>query len=479
MIRSSFLFLLVFVAICAGFTPQALGAPTRKKEASTSPDDAEARAHFKAGSEYFDNGDYREAYDEFRKAMALKKTRAVMGFAASSLRQMGRYDEALDLYEAIVRDYPDLPSDFKTKVVTAIADLTKLVGTLSAVGDAPEGGAIFVDDRLRGTLPLAAPIRVAQGMHTIRVQKEGFEPIVGSLEVVAEKNNIVTLVAKSRQGRMAIEEKHNWPVSVELDGKDVGITPWQGFVDSGEHRVRLHGFIASETLAECAAPEPGVLAPSGVKVETAVQMVSVRAFESTSITIGAEDADAPLRIESSPNGASLRIDGQSIGKTPWEGRLALGNHTVEVNAHGFVTARQTIPLERRKDREVRLVLEREPDLAGQRRTQTVFASVGYGVGVVGLGIFAVSGGLAVTRIDDIRARCGGLQCPGDEKSNLDAARSLGTMSTIGIVFAGVGVATGTASLLTLRPTIQERRTAHVHEVSLGVGPGGWVIKGSF
>jgi len=479
MLRSFFLFALVFVAISAAFGSPAVGAPTRKKEASTSPEDARARAHFKAGSEYFDNGDFREAYDEFRKAMALKKTRAVMGFAASSLRQMGRYDEALDLYEAIVRDYPDLPSDFRTKVDTAIADLTKLVGTVSAMGDAPAGGAIFVDDRLRGILPITAPIRVAQGMHTIRVQKEGFEPIVGSLEVVAEKNNIVTLVAKSRQGRMVIEEKHNWPIAVEIDGKNVGITPWQGLVDPGEHRVRLHGFIALGTLAECAAPEPGVSAQSGVKVETTVQTVSVRAFESTSITIGAEDTDASLRIESSPNGASLRIDGQSMGKTPWEGRLALGDHTVEVNTNGFITARQTIPLERRKERVVRLLLERAPDLAGQRRTQAVFASVGYGVGGVGLGIFAVSGGLAVTRIDDIRARCGGLQCPGDEKNNVDAARSLGTMSTIGIVFAGVGIAAGTASLLTLRPKLLERRTAQVKNVSLGIGPFTWAIKGSF
>ena len=79
----------VFFAVFLCFGEPALAAPLGKPpNAPALPEDPEARAHFKAGSEYFKNGDYREAYDEFRKAMALKKTRAVMGSVASSLRQL-------------------------------------------------------------------------------------------------------------------------------------------------------------------------------------------------------------------------------------------------------------------------------------------------------------------------------------------------------------------------------------------------------
>lgn len=450
-----------------GASGLALGAPTGKKAAAMSPEDAEARRHFKAGSEYFDNGDYREAYDEFRKAMALKKTRAVMGFAASSLRQMGRYDEALDLYEAILLDYSDLPTDFKTKVDTAIADLRKLVGTLSVAGDAPTGGALFVDDRPRGVLPLAVPIRVPQGMHTIRVQKEGFDPIVGSVEVAAEKNNTITLAAKSKLGRITVEEKHNWPLAVEMDGKDVGITPWQALVEPGDHRIRLHGFIALGALAECSAPEAGVLAPAGAQMDTPGKTVTIRSFESSTVTIAAADVDASLRIESDPKGSTLRIDGQAMGKTPWEGRLPLGVHTVEVNNKGFVSTRRTVRLERRKEREINVSLEREPDLAGQRRARNATAGLGFGVGAVGLGIFAVSGFLAKQRFDEIQSRCGGLQCPAAETPNVEAVRALGTMSTVGIVVAGLGVAAGTAGLVVLRPRIPESKPPVQLQVGLG------------
>lgn len=448
---------------------------------AASPEDAEARAHFKAGSEHFENGDYREAYDEFRKTMALKKTRAVMGFAASSLRQMGRYDEALDLYEEIVRDYPNLPPDFKTKVDTAIADLTKLVGTLSAAGDAPAGAELFVDDRPRGKLPLAAPIRVAQGLHAIRVQKEGFDPITASVEIAPEKTNTVTLVAKSRQGRLVLNEKHNWPLVIEIDGKEVGTTPWQGFVEPGEHRVRLHGYMSLEALAECAPPEAGVLARAGAKMETPEQTVTIQSFESTTLTLGADDVDASLRIESTPNGASLRIDSRAMGKTPWEGRLPLGVHTIEVNANGFIMAKQTVRLERRKEREVSVLLEREPNLAGQRLARNVTTGIGFGVGAVGLGIFAISGGLAKGRVDDIRSRCGGVECPAAEAPNVSAARALGTMSTVGLVVAGFGMAAGTVGLVLLQPKVAEKRTNVLvgTTLNLGFGVQGLSLKGDF
>ena len=476
--RHVFALLAVFLSL----GQPAIAAPSGKPpNAPASPEDAQARAHFKAGSEYFKNGDYREAYDEFRKAMALKKTRAVMGSVASSLQQLSRYDEALDLYEEMLRDYPNTPAEFKSRVDTKIAELTKLVGTLSVAGDAPAGAELFVDDRPRGKLPLAAPIRVAQGLHAIRVVKESFDPIRASIEITPEKTNTVTLVATSRQGRLVLNEKHNWPLVVEIDGKEVGATPWQGFVEPGEHRVRLHGYMSLEALAECAPPENGVLARAGAKMETSEQTVTIQSFESTTLTLGADDVDASLRIESTPNGASLRIDSRAMGKTPWEGRLPLGMHTIEVNAGGFIAAKQSVRLERRKEREVSVLLEREPNLAGQRLARNVTTGIGFGVGAVGFGIFAISGGLAKGRLDELRSRCGGTECPAAEASNVDAARALGTMSTVGLVVAGFGVAAGSVGLVALRPKAPERGTTVRETVAthLGIGPGGLVIVGSF
>lgn len=474
---------IAFVSLCffvSSLRSVMAAPPDPAKQATLSPTDAEARAHFKAGSEYFERGDYREAYDEFRKTMALKRTRAVLGFAASSLRQMGRYDEALDLYEEIVRDYPNLPADFKTKVDSAITDLRGLVGTLSLAGDAPAEAALFVDDRPRGKLPLAEPIRVSQGIHAIRAEKEGFEPITGSVEVKPGTLNTVTLVAKSKQGRLEVNEKRNWPLALEIDGVHVGITPWRGFVNPGEHRVRLHGFISLDALAECSAPEAGILAKKGARMETEMRSVTIAAFETTTLTLGAEDTDGSLKIESTPHGASLRIDSVFMGKTPWEGRLPLGEHTLEMTAPGFIPAKRRVFVERRKEREVTLVLEHEPNLAGQRLARNVTTGIGFGVGVLGLGIVGLSGGLALQRFYDIRDRCGGLSCPIAETPNVEAAQSLGTMSTAGLVVAGFGAAAGMVGLIVLRPKPLERSATGTAKVlDIGIGPRGLTTVLSF
>jgi hypothetical protein len=86
----------------------------------------------------------------------------------------------------------------------------------------------------------------------------------------------------------------------------------------------------------------------------------------------------------------------------------------------------------------------------QKPGSLVPAAVAYGVGVAGLGVFGVTGILAINKITDVRSRCQNTLCPPDEGENIDAARTLGTVSTIGLVVGGAGLATGTF-LLFARP----------------------------
>ncbi|WP_104984226.1 PEGA domain-containing protein [Sorangium cellulosum] len=444
----------------------------------------EARAHYEKGMKLFDAGDYREAYDEFRKSLALKKRKAAMAQAASCLRQLGRYDEALDQYEEVLREYPNLPAKFGADVAIAIAELSRLVGTLELAGDTPAGGALFVDDQLRGKLPLSGPLRVAVGTHRIRVEKDGFEPISAVVDVQAGQKSVAELRASARKGRLSVNERHNWVLAVELDGKEVGVTPWEGLVEPGEHQVRLRGFVGLDALAECAAPEAGAVgtaaAQDGAKMASPVETAVVRPFEVTRVTPGAEEQDASLRIESTPSGARLTIDGKAVGPTPWEGRLPLGEHAIEVSAGGFVPSRQPVQLVRRKQRELSVVLEREPDReAEQRAARNVKIGVGlaYGVGAVGLGMFAVAGGLALDKVNGLKASCPNQQCPSTETENLNDVSTLGTVSTVGVVVAGLGAAAGTAVLLLTRP--EEGKRPAGPSVSASVGLGGFGINGRF
>ncbi|AUX36284.1 MULTISPECIES: PEGA domain-containing protein [Sorangium] len=456
--------------------------PGKAPQAAVSSEEAEARAHFEEGVARFDMREYREALEAFRRSLWLKKNRNTMGYIASCLKQLGQYDDALEQYEEMRREYPKLPAKIEAMVAADMAELSGLVGTLVVAGDAPAGASLFVDDRLRGKLPLEKPLRVSAGRRAVRVEKEGFEPLKMTLEVKAGQENVAQLVAASRKGRLVVNEKHNWVLRVELDGKDVGVTPWQGLVDLGEHKVRLHGFMGVEALAACEAP--ATAATEGAKVVSSVAAASVRLYEETRVVLGAEEQDASLRVESTPAGATVRIDARVVGIAPWEGRLPLGEHVIEVNAGGFFPAKQTVQLERRKQRELAVLLERQPDLAAAAhaaaraaRNRKIGVGLAYSVGVAGLGVFAVTGGLALDKVNELDARCPNKQCPSTEAGNQRAAATLGTAATVGLVAGGLGVAAGTAVLLLTRPGDGERRAGS--SVSAGVGLGSFEVRGRF
>lgn len=449
--------------------------------------EAEARAHFNKGNDYFEKQQWFEALGEFRAALSYKKTRATIVNEASCLKQLGRYDEALEVYEALLQEFPDLTPQLEAKVIAAVQELRRLVGTVSVTGDAPAGASIYIDDRLRGKLPLPAPLRVGVGRRVVRVEKERFEPIVSAVTVDAGKETIAKLAATSRKGLLEVRERHGWALDIEVDGHTVGVTPWEGLVDPGDHTIKVKGFLGLDTLAECALPD-GRPTPAreGAKMASPAVSVAARLYEVTPVTLAAEELDASLHIESTPSGASITIDTNVIGRTPWDGRLPLGEHTVEIAAPGFFPAKQGVRLERRKQRELQVTLEAEPNTAGMRLARNIGAGVGYGIGALGLGAGALTGGLASKAIDEVRSRCGGTACPSSEKANVDAAATLGALSTASFVVGGLGVAVGTASLLVLQTKERPARvmpsgSASSSRVtwSAGVGLGGFTLEGSF
>lgn len=446
-----------------------------------------AKAHAKAGSAFLQKEQYRDALEEFRKAMALKRTRGAVGSVASTLKLLGRYDEALETYEDLLNDFKDLPAPFLAKVNTEITELRSMMGTLIIDGDTPTGAALFVDDRLRGKLPLNAPLRLAQGVRNIRVEKEGFDPITGTVEVVAGQERRLELTAKTRRGRLIVREKHNWPLHVEVDGNDVGVTPWNGLVEPGEHLVRVYGFLGLETLVTCEVPEvkPGEMAEaaeSGVKMESPSTTTSVQLYEQTEIVLGAIDTDASLRVDSTPKGALVMIDYGQVGLTPWEGRLPLGEHVIELNAEGFVPSKQTIKLERRKDRELGVVLSRKRPVEQVRFSQTRLKVIfsGFGVGIAGLGTGIITGKMAGNRLDELENRCGGKKCTQAEAANLNLVSALAAASTSGFVIGAAGLALGSISLMTI-PGRQKnpRDEGLLRNIDIRAGFSQFTIEGRF
>lgn len=72
-------------------------------------------------------------------------------------------------------------------------------------------------------------------------------------------------------------------------------------------------------------------------------------------------------------------------------------------------------------------------------------------------------------------------CPGSEQPSLDRAATLATMSTVGLVVGGIGVATGTVLVFALRPEERKRPKDGAQGVAwtVGVGLGGLEAMGRF
>ncbi len=428
------------------------------------------------GLAHFDRKQYLDAVQKFQMALALQRTAGAMAQMASALNELQRYDEALQTYETVLKEFPNISTELRKMVTDELSSLVAKVGTIAVEGDVIAGARLFIDNRDVGVLPLPGPVRVLGGVHQVRAEKHGFPPIVASVMVRAGKPSVANLVARERKGTLDVREKHNWIVRVEMDGRDVGVTPWVSPVDVGEHRIRLRGFMPQDALIACEMPTQEV--SLGVRMESVERVIRVDLYDKQSLELSVEDMDTSFRVDSTPSRATLRIDGRDYGKTAWEGRLPLGKHVVEVGAPGFVTEEQTVFLERRKQQVLGVRLDRIAPPPGFWTARTVSAGAGFGVGMLGIGLSVVTGGIAWKTGADLKEACVAGLCPGAKEEDLDRARVLSNAAFAGLIAGAVGGVTGSIILLATKPAKKDSPSTRSGLV-LDIGPGGFFMTTTF
>ena len=72
---------------------------------------------------------------------------------------------------------------------------------------------------------------------------------------------------------------------------------------------------------------------------------------------------------------------------------------------------------------------------------------GFGLGVVGVTIGAITGLSSISKVDDVKKDCNGNSCPRERQDDIDSAQSLGTISTIAFIAGGVGIGAGVLGLV--------------------------------
>ena len=309
---------------------------------NTGPTDAdkqEARRLYEKGVDLLGEEAFSAALDAFERSRGIYPTRGNTYNAAKCLRKLQRFDESLDLYEALLRDFTNLPSEDKLEAQKAVAELRDLVGTIDVTGAVP-GAGIVIDGQNRGDFPPVTPIRVTVGAHIVRIIKEGYEPFETRVDVTGgQSERVVAKLSKlAASGRLKVIEQAGRNLDVLIDGSVVGQTPWEGLVAATKHVVILRG--KGKTGTQPAA-------------------IDVPAQQIRTLQLRAEDLESSLRVEPSPINARVAIDGVTVGNGPWAGRMRTGSHRVEVAEDGFIGVTKTINLTVGKVEKVTVTLDRD------------------------------------------------------------------------------------------------------------------------
>jgi len=211
-----------------------------------------------------------------------------------------------------------------------------------------------------------------------------------------------------------------------------------------------------------------------------------------------------LRITvSAPADAQLtvRLDGELVPLASLDTNRPTdpGEHVIEASAPGHLRAHTKVKLADGGYDAVALTLEPDPNAprsaaataapatstapASSRQSSEAAAAgsrapayVALGVGIVGLGVGAVTGILALGKKSDLDDACPSSRCAPEHQSTIDSGQTLGTISTVGFGVGIVGVALGTVLLVT---SSSSRTTATTPAAHPWIGVGGAGLRGSF
>ncbi len=199
----------------------------------------DAKADYDAGKLLYGDGDNAGALVKFTAAYEKAKDPRLLWNMAACEKNLRHYSSVLALVRRYLAEGETLlaPSD-KAEAETLLAAIAPLTISLELVVDQP-GAKVFVDDKLVGETPLAAPIVVDLGLRRIRIQKEGFEEYKEDL--TAGDSPKVKLVAKLEkilhEATLSVSARPR--DEIYLDGTLRGLGAWKGIVPSGGHTLRV------------------------------------------------------------------------------------------------------------------------------------------------------------------------------------------------------------------------------------------------
>lgn len=198
---------------------------------------------------------------------------------------------------------------------------------------------------------------------------------------------------------------------------------------------------------------------------------------------------------------TVTLDGQPVSTAALGLKRPVdpGTHVVKAEAQGYKPGEQSFQVAEAGSADVKLTLEKNPDapppppvaesgpapatVSTEKSSNKTLAIVALGVGGAGLVFGAVTGVLAIGKHGDLEDKCPGGTCPQNVQDDVDGYKTMGTLSTVGFIVGGVGIAAG--AVLWLTAPKEKRALAKPAFQTAGVtfqpyvGAGGGGIAGRF
>lgn len=201
-----------------------------------------------------------------------------------------------------------------------------------------------------------------------------------------------------------------------------------------------------------------------------------------------------------PGSPKVTIDGKPIPAASLGVKRPIdpGRHEVRALANGYYTARKTVTMKEGESLNIAFELEEAPPdapIATEDETKgevvVTFADpawrkpamiTSFAIGGAGLVLGSVTGIMALSKHSSLSTECARGVCTPEQKPDLDTFHTLGLLSTIGFVVAGVGATAGTVLLfVTPQPIDEDEEPKDSAGVSwspfIGIGSAG--VEGTF
>jgi hypothetical protein len=302
------------IAVAVGIATAGLGSPAAAAP-PTAADVASAKQLFAQGLKLYNEGSFREALADFQHANDLAPRASIQRNIAQCHRDLKDFAAAYDAYQVLLAKYGAAmtPAD-KRSVERAIDELALLTGSVR-VGVTDAGASVALDGHDAGTTPLANPLRVSLGPHTVTIAKAGFETIQKEVKLSGGDEVRVDgpLQPEVTTGHLAVTAPPGAKTEVLVDGTDVGPAPWEGDVKPGVHVVEAKG------AGGDAAPKQVDVARKG-RVDLQLELIA---------------RTGRVQIDTHTADAAIVVDDQPVGKGVWEGALPAGEHQLRIDASGY------------------------------------------------------------------------------------------------------------------------------------------------